>query len=265
MREIPVGEKVSGTFRSALATQKKTPLSEAAPPAPGRSQKTAQRSTVARNRLIVGGVVALLLVGGGVYLATRGGNPLIDIPVLGAPAHEVPAFAFELGKTSIEPMTLDGRDAQSEAADQTADTVKASLDEMYVVAFLDPDTWGDTGEIEDFFTGEAADQLEGDEAAITLGIDASDTYEYVSEPEGQLEVRVLTNENGSRIAQADVTFRALAEHTDGTYTTVTSTATYFFVKDGDAWRIQSYRVDRNEKAAEAPSPTAAATGSGDAG
>jgi hypothetical protein len=215
--------------------------------------------------MIAGGVVALLLVGGGIFLATRGGNPLDVIPGVGDPARPVPAFAFELGKTTIEPMTLDDRDAQSDAADQTADSVRASLDEMYVVAFLDPGTWGDTGEIEGFFTGEAADQLEGDAAALTLGIDAGDTYEYVSEPEGQLEVRVLTNENGSRIAQADVTFRAYAEHTDGTYTTVISTATYFVVKDGDDWQIQSYRVDRNEKAAEAPSPTAAASASGDAG
>lgn len=214
--------------------------------------------------MIAGGVVALLLVAGGYLLATRGGDVIDALPI-GQPARDVPAFAFELGKTTIEPMTLDDRDAQSDAADQTADSVTASLDEMYVIAFLDPGTWGDTGEIERFFTGEAADQLEGDAAALTLGIDAGDTYEYVSEPEGQLEVRVLTNENGSRIAQADVTFRALAEHTDGTYTTVISSATYFFVKDGDDWRIQSYRVDRNEKAAEAPSPTAAASASGDAG
>ena len=88
-----------------MATQKKTPLSEAAAPAPGRSQKT-PRSTVARNRLIAGGVVALLLVGGGIFLATRGGNPLDVIPGVGDPARPVSAFEFELGKTTIEPMTL---------------------------------------------------------------------------------------------------------------------------------------------------------------
>ena len=143
--------------------------------------------------------------------------------------------------------------------------MKSSLDEMYVVAFLDPDTWGDTGEIEDFFTGEAVDQLEGDAAALTLGIHAGDTYEYVSEPVGELEVRVLTGKDGSRIGPSRRHVpRARGAH--GRDLHHGHQHRDVLLREGRR-RVadQSYRVDRNEKAAEAPPPTAAASASGDAG
>jgi hypothetical protein len=246
-----------------LATQK-TPLSQAASPEPGqRSQKTAQRSKVARNRLIVGGVVALVVVAAIVFLTTRGGRGgIIGALPLGEPDRPVPEFAFEMKGVAVEP-TVDGKE-QHAAAEDAATIVREELDELYVLAFLDPESWGDTGAIEDFFTGDAADQLEGDTAALTLGVDAGDTYEYVEPTDGTLKVRVLTSANGALMAQADAKFEALAEHTDGSFTTVTSTGTFFFVKDGDDWRIQSYRVDRDEEAAEAPSPAATSTASGDA-
>ena len=246
-----------------MATQK-TPLSQAASPEPGRTQKTAKRSKVARNRLIVGGVVALAVVAGIVFAVTRDGGEILGVIPIGEPARPVPEFAFEVRNVAIEPIESGKQKAQHAVAEETADAIKVQLDELYVLSFLDPESWGDTGEIEGFFTGGAVDQLEADTAALTLGVDAGDTYEYVEPTSGFLKVRVLMSSNGARMVEADTTFRALAEHDDGTFTTVVSTATFFFVKDDGDWRIQAYRVNRDEKPADAPSPTATVPASGDA-
>jgi hypothetical protein len=119
-----------------------------------------------------------------------------------------------------------------------------------------PRTWIPApGEIGDLFTDGAKGQLKDDIATITLGDNAGDTYGSVDAGKSSAKVRTLTDKSGNALrAAADISFTGLAKHKDGTYTEITVTGTFFFVKDGDTWRIEGYSLDRKEKPATAPVP-----------
>ena len=69
----------AGSLVGALANEK-TPLRDTAAPTPKRAQKTADRSTVARRRIIVGVIVAVAALGFLWFLFGRGDNsPLAGI------------------------------------------------------------------------------------------------------------------------------------------------------------------------------------------
>ena len=136
---------------------------------------------------------------------------------------------------------------------------------MLRTAYVDPGTWDDPGAVADSFTGGAADSLEADIAVMTLGEDAGDVYESVDPQKGTTRIQVLTGSRGEAIrGSADVSFQGLAEHDDGTYTTLVITGSYLLIKEDGDWRVQSYRVDRSEEAADAPAgPSASASASGE--
>ena len=234
-----------------MATEDKTPLREAAPSAPGRTSKTPDRSKVARNRIIAGVVIAVVVLVA-IFLLTRGGG------VLSLTNNEPPVGAvnFHLRGTEFVATQLSGdKQAQKDTAKATADAVKKQLDTLFETAYVDPSSWGDTGEIGDLFTDGAKGQLKDDIATITLGDNAGDTYESVDPGKSSAKVRTLTDKSGNALrAAADISFTGLAKHKDGTYTEITVTGTFFFVKDGDTWRIEGYSLDRKEKAAKAPVP-----------
>jgi hypothetical protein len=233
-----------------LATEDKTPLREAAPSASGRTSKTPDRSKVARNRIIAGLVIAVVVIVA-IFLLTRG-NGLIGT------GNEPPVgnVNFHLKGTEFVATQLSGDiQAQKDTAKATADAVKKQLDTLFETAYVDPGSWGDTGEIGDLFTDGAKGQLKDDIATITLGDNAGDTYDSVDPGKSSAKVRTLTDKSGNALrAAADISFTGLAKHKDGTYTAITVTGTFFFVKDGDTWRIEGYSLDRKEKAAKAPVP-----------
>jgi hypothetical protein len=233
-----------------LATEDKTPLREAAPSASGRTSKTADRSKVARNRIIAGVVIAVVVIVA-IFLLTRGNG------IIGT-GNEPPVgnVNFHLKGTEFVATQLSGDiQAQKDTAKATADAVKKQLDTLFETAYVDPGSWGDTGEIGDLFTDGAKGQLKDDIATITLGDNAGDTYDSVDPGKSSAKVRTLTDKSGNALrAAADISFTGLAKHKDGTYTTITVTGTFFFVKDGDTWRIEGYSLDRKEKAAKAPVP-----------
>jgi len=78
-----------------LATEDKTPLREAAPSAPGRTSKTPDRSKVARNRIIAGVVIAVVVIVA-IFLLTRGNGhiPFVDNA-------ELRAWAFATFKAQV--------------------------------------------------------------------------------------------------------------------------------------------------------------------
>jgi hypothetical protein len=231
-----------------LATEDKTPLREAAPSAPGRTSKTPDRSKVARNRIIAGVVIAVVVLVA-IFLLTRGGG------VLSLTNNEPPVGAvnFHLRGTEFVATQLSG-DKQAQK-DTAADAVKKQLDTLFETAYVDPSSWGDTGEIGDLFTDGAKGQLKDDIATITLGDNAGDTYESVDPGKSSAKVRTLTDKSGNALrAAADISFTGLAKHKDGTYTEITVTGTFFFVKDGDIWRIEGYSLNRKDKPAKAPVP-----------
>jgi hypothetical protein len=239
-----------------LATGKK-PLSEAAPPAPGRTQKTAQRSQVARRRLVVGGIVGVVVIGALVYLLSGGESP-VDIPIIGNDDPETPMLVFET--KTVPAATSDT--AQSKLQDTVApvgEAVDATMTTLFQGAFVDPEVW-DGGDYEDLFA-ETMDEalLAGaleDVDTLTLGADAGDTYDFVTPEKSKLTVKVVTDPKDQPVqAIALVTFTALAELDDDTYTEITLTGTYF-LRDQDGWRIFAYDATKDEEAAKAPkSPT----------
>jgi hypothetical protein len=233
-----------------LATEDKTPLREAAPSASGRTSKTPDRSKVARNRIIAGVVIAVVVIVA-IFLLTRGNG------IIGT-GNEPPVgnVNFHLKGTEFVATQLSGDiQAQKDTAKATADAVKKQLDTLFETAYVDPGSWGDTGEIGDLFTDGAKGQLKDDIATITLGDNAGDTYDSVDPGKSSAKVRTLTDKTGNALrAAADISFTGLAKHKDGTYTAITVTGTFFFVKDGDTWRIEGYSLDRKEKAAKAPVP-----------
>ena len=244
-----------------MATEDKTPLREGRPSNSGRTAKTADRSKVARNRIIAG-VVAAVVVLVAIFLLTRGNGigPFGD----NTPPGKVD---FKLKGSTFVPTQLQGdKKAQQDAAKVTANDVRRQLDVLFDTAYVDPGTWGDTGKIKDLFTGGAQDQLDGDVKTLTLGPNAGDTYKSVDPRTSTVKVRVLTDARGNAIrASGALTFTALATHDDGTYSTIMVTGTAIFVQDGGTWKIEAYNLTRAEKPAKAPassgstSPTAEAT------
>ncbi len=190
-----------------------------------------------------------------VFFITRNGGSL---PLIGDSSAPAPSFTFTMKGVSYVPVESQGSASdQKKGADKAADGVKHTLDLLYSTAFVDQDTWGDPGEIDQLFTDDAADQIEPNLDALTLGKDAGATYDYVDPGRGTLTVRVLTDAHGSELrAFARTTFKALATHTDGSFTTITATGSFFLVKDGDTWKIESFDVNRAEKSAKAPATSA---------
>jgi len=235
-----------------LATEDKTPLREAAPSAPGRTSKTPDRSKVARNRIIAGVVIAVVVIVA-IFLLTRGDGIIGTITGDKPPVGKV---NFHLKGTEFVATQPEGDvQAQKDTAKATADAVKTQLDTLFEKAYVDPGSWGDTGEIGDVFTDGAKGQLKDDIATITLGDNAGDTYDSVDPGKNSAKVRTLTDKDGNALrAAADISFTGLAKHKDGTYSAITVTGTFFFVKDGDTWRIEGYSLDRKEKPAKAPVP-----------
>jgi hypothetical protein len=232
-----------------LATEDKTPLREGAPSTSGRTTKTPDRSKVARNRIIAG-VVAVIVVIVAIFLLTRGDG------IINSDEAPVGQVDFHLKGTAFVATQLQGDiQAQKDTAKATADAVKEQLDTLFESAYVDPGSWGDTGEIGDLFTDAAKAQLKDDIATVTLGDNAGDTYDSVDPGKSTAKIRTLTDQHGNALrSSADISFTGLAKHKDGTYTAITVTGTFFFVMDGDTWRIEGYSLDRNEKHAKAPVP-----------
>jgi hypothetical protein len=239
-----------------LATEGKTPLKDAATSSPQRTKKTADRSKVARNRIIAG-VVAGVLVLGGIFFLTRGGGDN------GSPADE-PApgeVDFQLkGVAAIHDELHGDQAAQKATAHAVADQIRKSLDAMFQASYVAPDTWGDTGQIQDFFTGGATDQLQDDLTTLTLGENPGDTYDRVDPKKSTLTVKVLADGKGNAVrAAAAISFAGFATHDDGTYSTIAVTGTAIFVQDGGTWKIEAYRLNRSEKPAQAPGSSSSPT------
>ena len=245
-----------------MATEDKTPLREGAPSTSGRTTKTADRSKVARNRIIAGVVAAVVLIVA-IFLLTRGDG----VGPFGA-SNDVPPgkVNFQLRGTNFVATVLQGDiQAQKDTAKATADSVQKQLDTLFEKAYVDPGSWGDTGEIGDLFTDAAKAHLKDDIATITLGDNAGDTYDSVKPGKSTAKVSTLTDPHGGALrSAADISFTGLAKHKDGTYTAITVTGTFFFVKDGDAWRIEGYSLDRKEKPAKAPVPKGSTSPSAEA-
>lgn len=214
--------------------------------------------------MLVAGVAVLALVGGGMFLATRGQDSggLIGGLIGDDDERPVPEVTLQVESAKYEATSKDADPARQEAtAEDVSEDVAAALGTMLRTAYVDPDTWDDPGAVAEAFSGDAADRIESEAAVMTLGEGAGDVYEYVDPGKATVTVRVLTGSKGEALrVSAQVTFPGLTEHDDGTYTKLVISGSYLLIEDGGAWMIDSFRVDRQEKPAEAPAtPSASAT------
>jgi hypothetical protein len=236
-----------------LATERKTPLSEAAPSAQGRSKKTAARSKAVRRRALIGGGIAVVVLGVAAYLMSGGDlpDPIQNILPGG---RDTPEFAFDSVKFQVESTTESSEKDLQDAAQGASDDIEETLTAFIQGTFVDPDTWGDyDGVFGDAMTKEAAADAAKQADALTLGAKADADYEFVTPDHGVLRLIILTDlEDRPAEASAIVTFTGTAEAKDGTFTKVRSKATYLLRLEDGTWRIFSFDVLRNERAAEAP-------------
>jgi hypothetical protein len=238
----------------------KTPLRDTAPTTPERVQKTADRSTIARRRLVVGIIIALVVIGGLWFLFGRGkDSPIADII---NPPPPVPTFQFKTVVPKYEALQAQIPKAKLEkAAKQTAPAIEKATTEFLQAGYVNPDGWGDSGSINGFFTDDAKTQVDANIDTLTLGKTASDQFDTFTPSKGNtIKVTALVDGNLNVVnAAAEFTFKGTAANSDGTKSSVTVTGTMFLVPDGNDWKIESFHINREEKPHKAPSASASAS------
>lgn len=205
---------------------------------------------IARRRAAVAiGVVAVLVIAG--FLLFGGDEPLIPGD------HAGPGeFSFHLAGVQASPITLTPPSALKDTAREAGVGIKETMDELYFRAFVDTDSWGDYGAAFELFDGEAQARAESDVDVLTLGSKAKDDVEALEGPSGDLTIVVLTDKKDAPVtAIAEVQFLADAQGKDNTTTEITSTGSFFLRQIDGVWKIYAYRVDRDDQAGAAPSPT----------
>lgn len=243
----------------------KTPLRDTAAPTPERAQKTADRSTVARRRIIVGVIAAVAVLGLVWFLFGRGEDSVISLPFTSPPP---PVAQLEFKKVSSKPEATEphlNKAKLEKAAKHTAPAVKDTLTQLLQAGYVDPASWGDAGDLDDFFTEDAADHVEPSIDTLSLGKGATDTVESVKPLPSRLKVTSLIDGDLNAIrALGEVTFKAKATNTDGTTTKITLTGTFFLVPDGGTWKVEAFDLDREMKPHKAkttsPASPTASTG-----
>ena len=246
----------AGSLVGALANEK-TPLRDTAAPTPKRAQKTSDRSTVARRRIIVGVIVAVAALGLLWFLFGRGEDSVIGLPFTSsAPPPEQFEFKTVTSKPEATVAHLDKKKLEK-AGKHNAPAIQEVVTQLLQTGYVDPETWGDAGKIDDFFTEEAAKQVEPNIDTLSLGKDASDTIESVNPGASKLKVTTLIDGNLDPIrALGEIKFKAKATNTDGSTTKITLTGTFFLVPDGDGWKIEAFDLNREEKQRPAKTPSA---------
>jgi hypothetical protein len=244
-----------------LATEK-TPLRDTVPTTPERAQKTTDRSTVARRRIVVGIIVALVVLGGLWFLFGRGKDSVI--PIGGSSEPPVPTFQFSNVVTKFEALQAHLAKAKLEkTAKHATPTIEKATREFLQAGYVNPDGWGDSGSINGFFTDDAKAQVDANVDTLTLGKNASDQFDTFTPNKKGNNVKVTAlidgNLNVTRAA-AEFTFKGKAANSDGTSSKVTVTGTLFFVPDGSDWKIESFHVNRVEQPHKAPPASTSASG-----
>jgi hypothetical protein len=242
----------------------KTPLRETAPTSPERAKMTADRSTVARRRVVVGIIVALVVIAGLWFLFGRGKDSVIS-GIIGPSEPPVPTFHFSKAQPKYEALQAHLAKAKLEkAAKQAMPTIEKGTAQFLQAGYVNPDGWGDAGSVDDFFTDDAKQQVEANVDTLTLGKSASDQFDTFTPNKNGNTIKVTAlidgNLNVTRAA-AEFKFKGTAANSDGTTKSqVTVIGTLFFVPDGNGdWKIESFHIDRQEKPHKAPSASASAS------
>ena len=207
---------------------------------------------------IAAGVAVLALIGVAAFLLLGDGGSILP----NGDGDEGPTgFSFTLGRVRAAPISQRKPEQLQDEADEAADAVKATMDQLYFDAYVDEGAWGSYEDAITLFLGPAADVANDDLDSLTLGTSAPQEYEGLLDPAGVLQVVVLTNAKDVAIsAVARVNFHADTELAGGGATRITSKGAFFLRPASDGWRIFAYRIDRDEEeAAASPTPSGEAT------
>ena len=206
-------------------------------------------------------IVPLALIGIGVVLliTLRGGA----VPVLGGgPDETTPPFDFTVkGARAVATSTGSDDNALDASAQQVAEAVTPTIDDLYTFAFLDPSNWhdGEYDEAFDTFADGAQQTARSSADVLTLGAGAGDVFKSVEPRKSTLAYQVLFDKHGNpHTAVATVVFRALGQQKDGTYLAILSQGT-LFLRDVDGWKITAFDVTRGDTQTEPPSPSPSAS------
>ena len=216
---------------------------ERADEAARRRSKTRRRVAAAVGVVALAGVAAFLLLGG-------------DVPIVDQGPRGPSDYSFDLKSVKATPTSKTPPGELEDVARSAAEGVEATMDQLYFLAYLDEDSWGDYGGLTDLFVGAAAARAQADTDVLTLGADAKDVYDSLDAPPGTLRVLVLTDaKDAPASAIALVRFQADTTRKQGSPTTITSTGSFFLHPVDGAWRVYAYRVDRDEEPGSSASPT----------
>jgi hypothetical protein len=185
------------------------------------------------------------------FLFLREGAP---IPL--TESAEVPDFSFELVRVKGDSPAgnIDGDELQDQA-----DSVKETIDALYVAGYVDPSKWegGTFPEVLDQFAEGARRQAERDLDQFTLGQDANQ-IDVVRPINGRLDVEFVADGDQSPIgAVATTVFAANATLNDGGPAAIQHDATYYLQPDGGRWLIIGYDVRGIVTPVSSPLPTEA--------
>ena len=205
--------------------------------------------------------IVIVGLGIGLFLFLRNGD--VDLPIIGDDRDDtVPAFSFRVTKATGIATSEDAEaESLSAQAAEVGEEVTPVLDELYTAAFLDPGNWrdGDYEQVWGFFTDDARPAAEAAVETLTLGATAGDVYETVQPDKSTLSYTVLFDpESSPDSLVVRVSFSALGERTDGTYTQIVSVG-QLFMDDLGGWKVTAFDIEREDHETEPPPPAPSTT------
>ena len=224
---------------------------------PNRVQRAENKKRRAPLALLIVPLV-LLAIGVGIFVMLSGG----DVPIIGGSAEVTPPFDFIVAPAKgVATATDADKAALAAGADQVAEEITPTIDDLFTNAYLDPGNWRD-GDYEEVFATFAPDAVATAEQSVetlTLGADAGDVFKTVDPGKSKLHYEVLFDPDGKPdVAVVTVIFRATGERKDGTYLAIES-AGEFFLRQIDGWKITAFDVIRDDHETQPPSPSATAS------
>jgi hypothetical protein len=213
----------------------------------------ARHSAQSRSWRTIAIVLVVVVVAGGAvfFVLNRGGNgsPKVNSSNLASPIplpSDVTPVKFHMRSSKSVTVATHKPDAAN--VKDAVDDIRATLGNMYTIAFIDPQTWqsGNYDNVFGFFEqGRISDAARRDENILTLGTKAGDTYKEVKARYGSLVVEMLTDRGGQPYtAAATADFTANATMKDGSPATIKSHATYIMQRGEGGWIIVAYKANR---------------------
>jgi hypothetical protein len=168
-------------------------------------------------------------------------------PSVGEPA--TASFRFNVRDREVVP--TDGEHVskrERRLAREAADEVQSLVTDLYVGAFLDPETWssGTYDGLFEIFAGDARAEARRRTGILTAGENAGDRFDVIDAVGSRLVLRILLDRGGTPIlVSSKVGFRARASGDERTL--IQSEGWFLFRRMGGAWRIVSFDVERADR------------------